>query len=364
MRKWTQATEVTSGQLLGWIGLWSSTFSNWTRSYGKAYEHNGWIPRDHWLDESEKQAIIQYYFDNPLNGYRRLTYMMIDSDVVACSAGTVYRVLSMAGLLKRNTKRSLKGTGFVQPLAAHDHWHIDISYLNIAGTFYFMASVLDGYSRSVVHWDIREKMEEIDIEIILQAAREKFPDAKPRIISDNGPQFIAKDFKHFVRLCGMKHVRTSPYYPQSNGKIERYHRTIKAQCIRPLSPLSLDDAKRGVAKFVEDYNTVRLHSAIGYVTPQAMLEGRQQAIFDERDRKLAEARERRAQARAAAREKAASNLSSPPNASYTNSDVAEGRALLGSNLSAAPLPLTNVGSVLSEITSNSAAIASTPQPFC
>ncbi|MEZ6152461.1 MAG: integrase core domain-containing protein [Pirellulaceae bacterium] len=215
-----------------------------------------------------------------------------------------------------------------------------------------------------MHWDIREKMEEIDIEIILQAAREKFPDAKPRIISDNGPQFIAKDFKHFVRLCGMKHVRTSAYYPQSNGKIERYHRTIKAQCIRPLSPLSLDDAKRGVAKFVEDYNTVRLHSAIGYVTPQAMLEGRQQAIFDERDRKLAEARERRAQARAAAREKAASNLSSPPNASYTNSDVAEGRALLGSNLSAAPLPLTNVGSVLSEITSNSAAIASTPQPFC
>ena len=358
MRKWTQATEVNSGQLLSWIGLWSSTFSNWTRSYGKAYEHNGWIPRDHWLDESEKQAIIQFHFDHPLNGYRRLTYMMLDADVVACSAGTVYRVLSQAGLLKRNTKRSLKGTGFVQPLTAHAHWHIDISYLNIAGTFYFMASVLDGYSRSVVHWDIREKMEEVDIEIILQVAREKFPGVEPRIISDNGPQFIAKDFKHFVRLCGMKHVRTSPYYPQSNGKIERYHRTIKAQCIRPLSPLSLDDAKRGVAKFVEDYNTVRLHSAIGYVTPQAMLEGRQQAIFDERDRKLAEARERRAQSRAAARQKAALDSAPLSIASYTNSDAAEDRALLGSNSSAASLPLTNISSVLSEITSSSVAIAS------
>ena len=284
---------------------------------------------------------------------------MLDADVVACSAGTVYRVLSQAGLLKRNTKRSLKGTGFQQPLAAHDHWHIDISYLNIAGTFYFMASVLDGYSRSVVHWDIREKMEEIDIEIILQAAREKYPAAKPRIISDNGPQFIAKDFKHFVRLCGMKHVRTSPYYPQSNGKIERYHRTIKSQCIRPLTPLSLDDAKRGVEKFVIQYNTVRLHSAIGYVTPQVMLEGRQQAIFDERDRKLAEARQRRAETRAAARNKATSNSSPPPDTSYTESDVAEDRALLGSTSSAAPLPLTNVGSGLSEITSNSAATAST-----
>ena len=106
--------------------------------------------------------------------------------------------------------------------------------------------------------------------------------------------------------------------------------------------------------------TVRLHSAIGYVTPQAMLEGRQQAIFDERDRKLAEARERRAQARAEAREKAASNSPPPPNANYTNRDVAEGRVLLGSNSSAAPLPLTNVGSALSEITSISAATASTP----
>lgn len=364
MRKWTAATEVTSKQLLVWIGLWSSTYSGWTRSYGKAYEHNGWIPRDHWLDESEKQAIIQYHFDHPLEGYRRLTYMMLDADVVACSSGTVYRVLSQAGLLKRNTKRSLKGTGFQQPLAAHDHWHIDISYLNIAGTFYFMASVLDGYSRSVVHWDIREKMEEVDIEIILQAAREKFPDAKPRIISDNGPQFIAKDFKHFVRLCGMKHVRTSPYYPQSNGKIERYHRTIKSQCIRPLTPLSLDDAKRGVEKFVIDYNTARLHSAIGYVTPQAMLEGRQQAIFDERDRKLAEARQRRAETREAARNKANSRSSPPPETSYTDSDVAEDRALLGSTSSAAPLPLTNVGSGLSEITSNSATIACSPQPIC
>ncbi|MBX3421125.1 MAG: hypothetical protein KF752_06170 [Pirellulaceae bacterium] len=114
-------------------------------------------------------------------------YMMLDANVVACSAGTVYRVLSQAGLLKRNAKRSLKGTGFQQPLAAHDQWHIGVSYLNIASTFYFMASILDGDSRSVVHWDIRQKMEEVDIEVIPRAAREKYPDVTPRIISDNGP---------------------------------------------------------------------------------------------------------------------------------------------------------------------------------
>src|SRR5690606_6289709 len=122
-------------------------------------------------------------------------------------------------------------------------WHLDIAYLNIRGTFYFIASVLDGYSRMVVHFEIREKMEEQDIEVIVQRAREKYPGATPRIITDNGPQFIAKDFKSFVRICGMTHVRTSPYYPQSNGKIERYHRTLKGECVRPMSPLSLEDAQ-------------------------------------------------------------------------------------------------------------------------
>ena len=98
-------------------------------------------------------------------------------------------------------------------------------------------------------------------------AKEKYPEAKPRLISDNGPQFIARDLKQFVCLSGMDHVRTSPYYPQSNGKIERWHGTLKAEAVRPKTPLCLEDARRVVGTFVEEYNTTRLHSAIGYVTP-------------------------------------------------------------------------------------------------
>ena len=128
------------------------------------------------------------------------------------------------------------------------------------------------------------------MEIIVQRAKEQYPEARPRIISDNGPQFIAKDFKEFVRLSGMTHVRTSPYYPQSNGKLERFHATIKGQCIRPGVPLSIDEARRMVEKFIAHYNKVRLHSAIGYVAPVDKLNGREQEIFKERDRKLEEAR--------------------------------------------------------------------------
>src|SRR5271163_1649506 len=90
------------------------------------------------------------------------------------------------------------------------------------------------------------------------SAREKYPEAKPRIISDNGPQFIARDFKEFIRIAGMTHVRTSPYYPQSNGKLERWHKSLKSECIRPGTPLSLEDARRLIQQDVGRYNYLRL----------------------------------------------------------------------------------------------------------
>lgn len=276
---------------MSWLEISPSKYYNWQSRYGKINEHNGLIPRDYWLQKWEKDAICDYHHANPLEGYRRLTFMMLDSDIVAVSPSSVYRVLKKAGLINQwNPKSSKKGTGFVQPLQPHAHWHIDISYLNLCGTFYYMCSILDGCSRSIIHWEIRESMKESEIETIIQRAREKHPKAKPRIISDNGPQFIAKDFKEFIKVAGMTHVRTSPYYPQSNGKVERYHRTIKSECIRKGVLLSLDDAREVVDKYVKHYNTVRLHSSIGYITPDDKLHGRENQIFKDRDSKLEQAR--------------------------------------------------------------------------
>jgi len=294
VRTWANKTELHAKTLVAWIGFDRSKYYQWKDRYGMVNEHNAWVPRDHWLQDWEKQAIVAYHHEHPLDGYRLLTYMMMDADIVAVSPASTYRVLKAADLLGRwNAKPSLKGTGFVQPIGPHEHWHIDVSYLNISGTFYYLCSILDGFSRYIVHWEIRQAMTEADIEIILQRARELFPDARPRIISDNGPQFIARDFKEFIRICGMTHVRTSPYYPQSNGKLERYHRTIKVDCIRPGTPLCLDDARRIVQTFVTEYNTVRLHSAIQYITPADKLAGRAETILAARDAKLAAAREAR-----------------------------------------------------------------------
>jgi putative transposase len=287
--------------LLG-LGLATSKWHSRKHRYGKADEHNAWIPRDHWLEAEAKRAILDFHALFPLEGYRRLTFLMLDQDSAACSPSSVYRVLKQAGRLDRPTpKSSSKGQGFVPPLRPHEPWQVEVSYLNSAGTFSYLCSLLDGCSRFLVHGELREAMTAADVEQIIQRARERFPGVTPRIISDNGPPFLARDFKEFIRICGLTHARTAPYYPPSNGKIERWHRIPKEACIRPGTPLTPGDARRIVGTFVAHSHTVRLHSAIGYVTPPDQLEGRDQEIFAARDRKLEAARERRKHQRHAAR---------------------------------------------------------------
>ncbi len=303
VHRWSKAAELTAKALLAWLGVSASKFHEWKQHYGAPHAYHGRVPRDGWLAAWEKQAILDFHERHPLDGYRRLAYMMLDDDVVAVSPSSVYRVLKAAGRLDRKWRKALKkGAGFTQPLVAHEHWHVDISYLNLGGTFYYLCSVLDGYSRYIVHHEIRESMTEQDVETIVQRGWEKFPEAKPRVISDNGPQFIARDFKEFIRILGMTHVRTSPYYPQSNGKLERWHGSLKQEHWRLARAESLDDARRIVAEYVDEYNHRRLHSALGYVTPADQLNGLAQVIFAERDRKLEAAREHRRVACQAARE--------------------------------------------------------------
>ena len=119
VRKWSERTELAAGKLVRWIGIGSSKFYDWKHRYGKVNEHNALVPRDHWLEAWEKLAIVTFHTEHPLEGYRRLTYLMMDRDVVAASPATVYRVLAQHGCFERwNRKDSKKGTGFQQPSAA------------------------------------------------------------------------------------------------------------------------------------------------------------------------------------------------------------------------------------------------------
>ena len=277
------------------IDLSWAKYHNWKKRFGQPNNHNGKIPRDFWLEDWEIQAIIDFKHDHMAEGYKRLTYMMMYQDIVAVSPSTSYRVLRNAGLTSRwnNKKLSSKGNGFVQPLKSHEHWHMDISYINFRGSHLFLISVLDGYSRFVVHHQVRTHMQEYDVELVLQQALEKYPNEKPRIITDNGSQFIANDFKAFLRQVNLIHVRTSVNYPQSNGKIEAFHKNIKSECIRQTSFLNPQEVHDKVADYIHHYNNIRLHSGINYITPYDMLCGKSNTIFKERDRKLEMARKKR-----------------------------------------------------------------------
>lgn len=108
--------------------LRSGRFSDWKQCYGKVNEHNGSIPRDHWLEQWERDLIVDFYLEKETDGYRRCCYMMIDQDLVYCSPATVYNVLKKAGAMRlKKPYSSKKGDGFEQPLEPHEHWHTAIS---------------------------------------------------------------------------------------------------------------------------------------------------------------------------------------------------------------------------------------------
>ena len=280
-------------QIIGMTGISVSKYYQWHKRMGLDNQHNGQLPKSHWILPQEREAIISYCKERLSEGYRRLTYMMIDEDVAAVSPSTTYRILKEENLLNRWNQKSPRRKGFIQPLCPHEHWHTDISYVNILGTIYFFISVLDGASRYILHHELRTHMTEYDVQVVIQKAKEKFPDARPRIISDNGPQFISKDFKEFIRMSGFTHVRTSPYHPQSNGKLERFHGIIKTEEIRRNSYISIEDAKEHMEKYIQYYNTRRLHSGIYYLTPQDVLMGKVDEKLKIRQQKLDRAKKKR-----------------------------------------------------------------------
>lgn len=284
------------------LGINRDKYYQWEKRSGTENRHNGQQPKQHWLTPEEKQSVINYarkYIDSHeyylQDGYRRITYMGLDENIFACSPTTVYRILSKVGLLskwkkKRNTS---KGLGFIQPLEPYKEWHTDIKYINYKGTFLFFIGIMDGYSRYIVHHELRTSMTEFDVELVLQRALEKYPGKHPKLITDNGSQYISKDFQVYLKEVGLQHVKTSLSYPQSNGKIERFHRSLEEECVRTTSMINIEDAREQITKYVNHYNNRRLHSALFYLRPVDFLNGNVDELLKARQEKLDKAADNR-----------------------------------------------------------------------
>ena len=268
-------------------GVRGRTYREWQERKEVETKHNGHIPRNHWTTPLEQKAIIKYCEGRMELGYRTLCWQMVDADIAYLSPGTVYNVLKKSGLTKKWAEQEEeKKRGFEQPKTVHEQWHIDFSYVRVCGIFYYFISVMDGYSRKILEWNLCETMEGLWSEIILARTKEKYPDANPRVITDNGSQFISKDFRELTSLLEIEHTFISPGHPQSNGKLERFHRTLKSEHVRTSSYFSYEDAKERMGRWIEYYNNERLHSALSYLPPEDVFQGQKEIRIADRRKKL------------------------------------------------------------------------------
>ena len=255
--------------LLKFSGISRRTWSEWAKRRGIETKHNNNIPKAYYLTPEEQRAIVAYCIENPLKGYRVLCWEMVDKNVAFVSCSSVYNVIIRNNLGKKWTEAvEMKKKGFDQPKAVHEQWHIDFSYIKIQGSFYYFLGILDGCSRRMLNWRLCQNMEGINAEILVAETKEMYPEAKDvRIISDNGSQFISKDFEELLSLLEFGHTFTSANHPQSNGKLERFNRTLKTEHVRRSAYINYKDANIRMAHWISYYNSERLHSAIYYLTP-------------------------------------------------------------------------------------------------
>ena len=253
--------------------------------------------RPHALLPEERQEIICFALDNPKERHRKLSFLMIDQDIGYFSPSTAYLVLKKGGakpwvsLKKPMRRQDIEVTG------PNQVWYIDITYLKVNGRNWYLIPVLDKYSRLIVYWELCWTMTAHDVKRIVDFALEKeglhLQEQKPKIISDNGTQMVAKSFKKFLKDLGIKHIRIAYRHPESQGRIEVFFKTLKYECFYHGEYQNAHEAHRDIEAFIHYYNYQRLHQGIGFVTPYQKHIGRADAIIAARKAKLALAKELR-----------------------------------------------------------------------
>jgi transposase InsO family protein len=280
---------LPTSRILLMYGISRSTFYGWSGetpvSSGKRKNMLVVLPE-------EERVVVEFRQRHREIGYRKLTWLMNDAGAAALTESTVYGILKRHDLLGPSSPGGERAADEYRhkPRRPHEHWHTDIAYIKVRGVFYFLIMMLDGYSRYVLGWDLMTDMLGQSVEDFVARVKEKYPHARPKLIHDNGSQFISKDFKALVSRLDIQQVFTRRNHPQTNGKIERLNGTVKNEAIRPACPGSFSDAFRVIGDFVHLYNHRRLHAGINFLRPIDMLAGRNITILNRRTERLRVAR--------------------------------------------------------------------------
>ena len=203
------------------------------------------------------------------------------------------RVLSEADLLSR-WKRSTASSGEYnfRPIAPNQQWHTDVMYVWVAARFYFLVSFVDAFSRYIVHHKLLISLDGKSLAIELQAAMETVQGARPRIVHDHGSEFVNRDVAAVIKTHNLIDIRTKPRHPESNGIVERFNGTVRAESDDDYGNNYLQ-AEAIISRLMHHYNEERLHATLGYMTPATWHRGQPDEVRNERARRIAAARAHR-----------------------------------------------------------------------
>lgn len=284
----SKRSEFRTKDTLMLLGISYSRYIRWKKrkEMGQLEDRYRALPQLRKATEEEIEKVKAYALSNPKEGYRRLAWMMVDEDIAYLTPSMVYKILKEANLLSR-WKRSQRIGGYnYKPKRPDEQWHTDIMYIYIKGRWYFFVGVLDSYSRFMVHWDLLMSMDQRSIKGVIEEALERNKGKIPRIVHDNGSQFISKEWRKLMKEYGLEDIRTRKNHPESNGKIERFHRNLR----EGISEKEIKDywqALKVIEEYVKYYNEKRLHAGIRYLRPADYYRGNPEERLKERREKLA-----------------------------------------------------------------------------
>ena len=294
-----QGSGLPVKQVLSQLGIPRSTYYSWRnnfRSRGRPGLHDRSPVRSRTWNQilpEERDKVLETALLFPDWSPREVSCHITDNAGFTISESSVYRILKSEGLVQEVQKKTFPaGSEYqVKTTKPNQQWQTDATYMLVKNWgWYYLISVLDDFSRRILAWRLQSAMTAGDFSDVIEDACESAgidsiqQANRPRLVTDNGPALISKDFGRYLEIKGIGHILASPYHPQTNGKIERYHRSCKEH-INLLVWESPDGLKQEISEFIEYYNTRRYHEALGNVTPDDVYFGRRDSIQTRR-RKL------------------------------------------------------------------------------
>jgi len=290
-----ERSEIGVKRTLQELGIPRSNFYRWYAAY-KEYGYDGLLPQkstrnQYWnrIPEKERQDILEYSLDYEDLSPRELAFKYTDEKKRYISESSVYRILKSHGLITSPAWIVMQASDEYKHKTSRPNqmWQTDFTYLKVQGWgWYYLATILDDYSRYVVHWELCKTMQKDDVERVVQHALQKEGINKqnaPKLLSDNGPCYIANGLDEYLSNLGVDHIRGKPLHPQTQGKIERWHRSMKN--VIKLQHYYLPSAlQHEIDGFVDYYNNDRYHESLSNLTPESVYRNYGSQILKERKR--------------------------------------------------------------------------------